>query len=288
MKLGIVILFISIVVQTHADEDKMPMNNDFINFENIKGVLKKDRLEQTLKEKREADLKRKKAKEIKKKKLYSLPSRNDFWKIMIEYWLVKNITILKWDFRKPDYGVGDYFTNFLRQVGEIGLTYKILYLNTPSITHFAFPVGHNEYLFVLSVPFIRSLDLSKLEISILLFEDMLRVKNEYFANAFDDKMIAKLTEGNFYKQEFPKKEIAKILEEIDKKVFEKGFNFQEQHQVTKSMNNILISDKQYWQAYYGLLGKIDQLVKNNLMYKNYVKIYPSPELQMNWLNPTKN
>ena len=105
---------------------------------------------------------------------------------MIEYWLVKNITILKWDFRKPDYGVGDYFTNFLRQVGEIGLTYKILYLNTPSITHFAFPVGHNEYLFVLSVPFIRSLDLSKLEISILLFDSTIRLGRFFRIKATSD------------------------------------------------------------------------------------------------------
>ena len=33
---------------------------------------------------------------------------------------------------------------------------------------------------VLSVPFIRTLDLSKLEISILLFEDFLRAKGEFF------------------------------------------------------------------------------------------------------------
>ena len=281
----LLLIFISL---STLSQKQMPVNNDFINFENIKGVLKKDQLEQTLTEKQKRAQIQKQKKKTKQMKLYGLPSQDDFWKIMIEYWLVKNITILKWDFRKPDYGVDEYFTNFLRQTGEIGLKFKILYLNTPNISHFAFPMGPNEYLFLVSVPFIKSLDLSKLEISIMLLEDLLRVKNDYFINSFDSKLTSSLTGGSFYQKEFPNKNLKTLMTKIDEKVFEKGFTFQEQHKITKMMNNILISDTQNWQAYYRMLSKIDELVKGNLMYKNYLKIYPSPELQMNWLNPTKN
>ena len=53
------------------------------------------------------------------------------------------------------------------------------------------------------------------------------------------------------------------------------------------MDKILKSSPESWNSYFKLLKKIDQLVKNNLMYKNYLKIYPSPELQIEWLSPKK-
>jgi len=40
-----------------------------------------------------------------------------------------------------------------------------------------------------------------------------------------------------------------------------------------------------WNTYLSLLSKIDELTKNNVLYKKYSQIYPSPELQLNWLKP---
>jgi hypothetical protein len=48
---------------------------------------------------------------------------------------------------------------------------------------------------------------------------------------------------------------------------------------------LLKNDLKLWNTYISLLEKIDQLVKNNSLYKNYTLIYPSPELQINWLKP---
>ncbi len=272
--------------QDKSKNSELPTNNEFVNFENIKGVLKKDGLEKELQRKKE---KEKKVSDQKKRytmNLYSLPNKDDFWKIYIEYWLIKNSTILKWDFQKPDYGLKDYLDEFLRKIGEVGIKYKILYVNTPNITHFAFPFGPNEYLFLISVPFIRTLDLSKQEISLLMLENIVRVKAGHFASFFEDSLINEISNKNFYQKEFPKKGISKLMTKIDEIVLEKGFDFKQQYQTTKVMNQILLSNQSIWQSYYKMIGKIDELVKTNLMYKNYLKIYPSPELQQNWLNPS--
>lgn len=282
------LVFILFTFFAYAVEKDLPLENEFVDFKNIKSILKKDGLEKVVKKKK-AVKKKKIAKKIDtQKKFYSLPSEQDFWKIMMNYWLVKNNAILKWDFHKPDYGISEYLEEFLKEVSQLGVKFNILYLNTSNITHFAFPYGENEYLFVISVPFIKIMDLSKLQISIMLYEDLLRVKNRYFESMIDAKTIADLKGGNFYQKEFPKKQIESLMKQIDDIVYEKGFDFQQQYRVTKTMQNILSNNKKYWQNYFRLLSKIDDLTKTNLMYKNYAKIYPSPELQLNWINPTKN
>ena len=99
--------------------------------------------------------------------------------------------------------------------------------------------------------------------------------------------LSKLRNTNFFQQLVPKKEIASLLTEIDQIVYTKGFNFQQQYQVTKYVNTVLLNNKKLWQNYYTLIQKIDELAKGNLLFKNYAKIYPSPELQMNWIDPSK-
>lgn len=66
---------------------------------------------------------------------------------------------------------------------------------------------------------------------------------------------------------------------------EKGFNFQEQFETTKEVDALLKNDLKMWNTYVTMIEKIDQLVKNNILYKNYIQIYPSPELQLSWLKP---
>ena len=82
-----------------------------------------------------------------------------------------------------------------------------------------------------------------------------------------------------------KKMIETHLKKYNLVLFEKGFNFQEQFEVTKEIDVLLKNDLKIWNTYLTLLGKIDQLTKENTLYKKYNQIYPSPELQINWLKP---
>ena len=285
----LLLLFLPLSLVFSAEPSKeLPVENSFVDFKSIRNVLKKDGLDKIVKNKIENRKVIEKKKVDISKRLYELPTDQDFWKIILDFWLVQNTGVLKWDFHKPDYGITDYFSSFLREVSEFGVKYNILFLNTTNLTHFAFPYGKNEYLFIVSVPFIKIMDLSKLQISILLYEDLLRVKNKQFESMIDPSLTSNIKNGNFYKKIFPKKKIHDLLSRIDFIVYDKGFDFQQQYLVTKQMKTILNNNKKYWQNYFVLLTKIDDLTKGNLMYKNYAKIYPSPELQLNWINPTKN
>ena len=75
------------------------------------------------------------------------------------------------------------------------------------------------------------------------------------------------------------------LKKYSQLLFEKGFTFQEQFETTKEIDVLLKSDLKMWNTYLSLLEKIDTLTKNNSLYKKYGQIYPSPELQLNWLKP---
>lgn len=273
---------------TFSQEKELPVNSDFVDFNNIKGVLQKDGLEKVVEKKQEVAQVKKIEKIDTSKKLYELPNDADFWDIMIQYWLVKNTAILKWDFERPDFGVAESFSSILRELGEVGLSYRILYLNSSNITHFAFPLAKDKYLFLVSVPFIKTMDLSKIQISLMLYEDLIRVKQGHFEANISQANVKALKNGNFYKGVAPTKEIKNFLDDIDSLIYTKGYNFQQQYEVTKYVNTVLVNNKKYWQNYYLLLQKIDDLVKSNLMYKNYSKIYPSPELQINWIDPRKN
>ena len=77
------------------------------------------------------------------------------------------------------------------------------------------------------------------------------------------------------------------LKRADDFVYEKGFNFQQQFNVTQRVSSLLRSETQLWNSYLSLLRKVDKLVKSNKDYKNYTKIYPSPEIQIKWILPEK-
>lgn len=258
-----------------------------IEFDKIKDVIKKDRLGDEVVKKKAVIKKKIKKRQQKKVGRYNIPDQSEFWSFFSEYWLVKNATILKWDFKKPDYGLEDSFKKFLESVGIFEVQYKILLVNTPDVTHFGLPSNENEYIFVLSVPFIRTLDLSKLEISLLLFEDYLRIKNGFFKEFVSVAGVDSFVGGNFYKKDFDISLMEKIARKYDEIIYDKGFNFQQQFKVTNRMSAILKSNAKWWNAYYLMIGKIDNLVKTNILYQKYLKIYPSPELQLSWLRPKK-
>ena len=270
---------------TSAATEKKRKEKEYIDFKSIKKVLKNDmldvELEKKLKKKREIGLK------IKKKRMrkYDIPQKTEYWSFFTEYWLVKNAPILKWDFEKPDYGLSDSFSCFLEKLGYYEKRFKILLVNTPNLYHFGLPSNKGEYIFILSVPFIRTLDLSKLEISMLLFEDLLRVNNGYFKNFAETGELKKILGTNFYKKKIDKKIFTRVSDKYDKMIFDTGFNYQQQFEITKRIGRLLKSDLKLWNTYLGMLKKIDTLVKSNVLYSGYVKIYPSPEMQLNWLLP---
>jgi hypothetical protein len=274
------------VKKKEADDGLEPIVEP-IMFDKIKDVIKKDRLGDEVVKKKAVIKKKIKKRKEKKVGRYNIPDSEEFWSFFSEYWLVKNASVLKWDFKKPDYGLDESFKKFLESVGILEINYKILLVNTPDITHFALPSNSDEYIFILGVPFIRTLDLSKLEISLLLFEDYLRVNNGFFKEYVSVPGMDKFIGGNFYKKDFDVGLLNKVAQKYDEIIFDKGFNFQQQFKVTTKMSSILKSNAKWWNGYYLLIGKIDNLVKTNILYQKYLKIYPSPELQMSWLRPKK-
>lgn len=278
----------------HVGEKKSEVNstgtdekdkNDLIDFSSIKDIIKKDGLDAELKKKQ--DEKRKIAEDKKRIELrkYNVPASDVFWSMFSELWLVKNAARLKWDFHKPDFELEKAFALFLESQGIFEKKFKILVLDSTEVYHAALPSNDDEYIFLLSLPFIRVLDLSKIEISILLFEDLLRMKKGYFKNYVASKELESYMGSNFSGKPFNKKLIEEHLKKYNSVLFEKGFSFQEQFETTKEVDVLLKSDLKIWNTYLAMIGKIDSLIKDNVLYKNYNQIYPSPELQLNWLKP---
>jgi hypothetical protein len=263
-------------------------NNDLLDFSSIKDIIKKDGLEGELKKKQ--DEKRKFLDEKKRIEMrrFNVPTEDIFWSMFSELWLVKNATKLKWDFHKPDFELEKAFALFLESQGFYEKKFKILLLDTTEITHVALPSNSDEVILMLSLPFVRTMDLSKVEISLILFEDFIRLRRGYFKSYVTSKELEAFLGTNFNGKPFNKKIIEDHLKKYNTVLFEKGFSFQDQFEVTKEMDGLLKSDLKIWNTYLTLIGKIDQLVKGNVLYKNYSQIYPSPELQLNWLKPKES
>jgi hypothetical protein len=273
-----------IFAQANPKEKTADMSTD---FSRIKEVLKNDQLEGEAKKKLEKQKELKALEEKESRERFNIPKENEFWSFMTEYWIVKNMEKLKWNFEKPDYGLEEYFSKFLEEQGYYEVNFKILLLDNALVPHFCLPSNPNEAIFLISVPFMRTLDLSKLEISLLLLEDYVRNKLNQFKGKVSPAELDKIFGLNFQKQEFPQKMFDEILKRYDEVVYDKGFNFEEQFELTIKMEKMLKSNAPLWTGYLGLIEKIGVLAKTNTMYKDYAKLYPSPEMQLNWLKPKK-
>ncbi len=274
-------LFISLNIFAQSKPDEL------VDFSSIKDVLKSDRLDESAKIKQERSERLRIKKEQSRKARYNTPDEQDFWMVMSELWLVKNQQILKWDFQKPDFGLDTAFQDFLEKQGLLEKKFKILLVDSPTVAHFALPTSKNQYLFILSLPFIRTLDLSKLEISLLLMEDMVRADSELFKSHV--RPTAKDLIGmNYAGSKLDIAKVEAVLKKYDEMILDKGFTFSQQFEITKHMDRSLKNNQELWGTYYRMIGKIDKLVKENTFYKNISKIYPSPELQLNWLTPAKS
>jgi len=276
------LLTFSLMAQTEKLQDEKEL--EVVDFKSIKKVLQQDGLSE------EARNKQKQVKILKKEQgkietgRYLYPTESELWGFVSEYWLIKNAQLLNWDFEKPDYGLDKSFSTTLENLGFYQKKYKILLVNTPSMVRAGIP-GDNEMILLLSVPFIRSLDLSKLEISLLLFEDFVRLDLGYFKKSVTTEKMATLGGSNFQGQKPDMALVEELLKNYDNQLNKKGYTFQQQFEVTKKMDAYLKSSPELWNAYFRLLGKMDRFIKVNVQYKDYIRLYPSPEMQVKWLSP---
>ena len=258
---------------------------EILDFNSIKDLIKKDGLEDELKKKEEEKRVYLDKKKISDMKRFNVPVEDAFWNLMSEYWLVKNAPLLKWDFHKPEYELEKTFIDMLEKQGIYEKKIKILLIDSTEIIHASLPSNDQEFIFILSLPFIRTLDLSKVEIALLLLEDFLRARRGYFKKYLVNKELEAFIGSNFNGKPFDKKLIKDLMSKYSTVILEKGFSFQEQFEITTEMDTILKNDLKIWNTYLVLLEKMDQLTKGNTLYKKISQIYPSPELQINWIKP---
>lgn len=256
-----------------------------VNFKNIKDILKKDGLDKQVKKKTQEVrvMKEKKVEVISSH--FNYPTEDELWAFTSEYWLVKNAQLLNWDFEKPDYGLLESFRNVQEKLGFYQKKFKILLLNTPAYVRASIPGQRGEVIYLLSLPFIRTLDLSKLEISLFLMEDFIRYEQGYFKKNVATEKMKKLAGSNFMGGRPDLSLVEELLKNYTTQIQVKGFTFQQQFEVTKKMDAYLKSNPEMWNVYYRMLQKIDRFLKSNSQYKDYVKLYPSPEMQIKWLSP---
>jgi len=258
---------------------------EVVNFNSVRNVLKQDGLSQSSIEKRKQVAAIKKEQVKIDKDRYQYPSEDELWGFVSEYWLVKNAQLLGWDFDKPDYGIEDSFKKMLEDLGYFQKKFKILLVNTSTFTRGSLPGSNGEMIFILSVPFIRALDLSKLEISLLLLEDFFRLQNNYFKDYVRTPKMKTLSGSNFYGKKPDYSMIEELMKKYSEQLRTKGYNFQQQFDVTKKVDSLLKVNPKIWNAYYLMLVKMQNFLKTNTEYKDYIKLYPSPEMQIKWISP---
>ena len=275
----VVFLLIAFCPLCQAKNEETPL----VDFSSIRKILQNDNLEAVVKQKEERAAKRAVASLKKEVGMFNLPRDEDFWGFISELWLVRNLETLKWDFNAADYGIESSFGSFLANMGRVGTRFKILLINSANVAHFALPGNNGEPLFVVSLPFIRALDLSKLQISLLLYEDLLRFEADFFRNFVLDDKTKSFIGSNFHKKPYPEGILDSVLAKYDKFILEKGFSFKQQFQVTNLVDGNLKSKPSFQNDYRLMIEKKDKLVKSHISFRRYSHIYPSPELQMNWL-----
>lgn len=258
---------------------------DVVDFQHVKDVLRKDGLMQEVKKKKNEVKRIGELRTEEQKKRSSWPTEEEFWPLAAEWWLVKNASTLKWDFERPDYGLEDSFAQVLRKVGKVGKKFRLLAIDAVTPAHLGLPWLESEYCLLFSVPFVRSMDLSKLEISLLLLEDVLRLEEGWLKEEARPAKLKDLVGTSFYGKAPDLSPLMDVGRTYSRFISEKGFSFQQQFRLTKQMDAVLKPNPELWNAYVRLLGKIDRLTKGVAAHASYPKLYPSPEMQIRWLAP---
>lgn len=266
---------------------KLEEEVEMMDFGKLNNVLKQDKLDVYAKEKQALAKKLAEQRNILEKKKYFYPAEENFWTMLSELWCVKNALYLKWDFEKADLGIGLNFKKLLENLSLNKKKIKILVLESMNIAHLALPADENTYIFLISLTFMRAMDLTKREISLLLLEDMIRADKNFFKNSLPLKE-AQAKFGTMMSNNKPDmKYILSLLDGYSDIALQRGFTFQQQFEVTKYMDNILKTKSEYWESYLTLTQKRDLLVKTNEGFFWYSRFYPSPEMQLTWLQPVQ-
>ncbi len=287
MKLALSSFLLLFVPILFAQSEKLQEEKELevVNFQSIKKVLLEDGLSQAAEQKKQQVSVMKTEQTNLEMARYNYPTEDQIWGFVSEYWLIKNAQVLGWDFQKPDYGIEDSFRTILETLGFYQKKFKILLVNTPSTVRASMPGSDGEMILLLSVPFIRSLDLSKLEISLFLLEDFFRLEAGYFKKAVGTEKLTKLAGTSFHGQKVDMGLIEELLKNYSTQINQKGYNFQQQFEITKKMDNFLKGNPELWNVYFRLLGKMQNFLKTNSQYKDYIRMYPSPEMQLKWIGP---
>ena len=244
-------------------------------IQQIKDILVKDKLIKEEDKNKIDELKRKVEQDNLNFTKENQINKADFLNLVANLWLVKREKILKWDFKKVDYGVNEVFQNLLKKFSTSGLNYKILYLNSDAVVHYGLSMG-DSYLLLISKPFIERLDLSKQEIALILFEEYIRLNS----NIVEEKLMSHI--GDFQVSNL-NPIIDKTLLFYDDYILNKGFTFQDQYELVKSVAINIKNDKKVVELYRGLNDKIKNLIILDKSFHGYSKRFPSPDLKEKWL-----
>ena len=242
----------------------------------LKAILKNDMLEKSNQEKKVNKF-RKKTKKV--SNANDIIDNKELERVIKNLWLIRNNLVLKWDKKLPDYGLKEVFEQTFKDFGIKSFNYKILFVHTNMVTHQMLKLSANEYVFVISKVLAELLDLSKQEISLLALE-------AYVRRDLDQEHLNGLTfsslPGKNLKNEL-NEYIQKKLVEMDSMILNYKGSFSSEKKVLKNIFNGLSSQKGYLKAYRRMLGKVNELLRNDARFKFIASRYPSPEIKINWL-----
>ncbi len=272
------------ITRARKEVELFEKEKQIINLDSVRDILKKDELSPLIEQKKEKITALKKQIKKNQEEVYSFPPRLSFFQTLLKFWIVKHESLLKWNFEFPEYGLEENLKSMFSKLGIDAKPFQILLLNSTLIPHLGIE-GEDRHILLLSLPFIRTLDLSHEEISLILLEDYLRIEqarlSHYLLN--NDLLDAHLEKSFLGDLGVVDQVVSTFLGGWEEFIFKKGFSFQDQYELTKSMNQRLSSQKELWVKYFAVLGKIDSLVKVNPLYKSYMRLFPSPEMQTRWL-----
>lgn len=254
------------------------------NF-NVDRYLKLDFLSGEAQKKR--DFQQKAAQKIyeNKKSQYYYPSYNDFWQFASEYWLVKNVTFLKWDKGADATSLKRHFQKLLESIGEERVTFQIFISPTSWVPHAVLPRGIGHYVFIISQQFIMDAKFNQEQLAFVLLEDFFRFKQGYLFDFLKKEDFYQKLGQSFYNQKKPNMINFEILmKKLTFFIRQYGHSFKQEFQVVKSLVNKLKDHKKIRDNYKSYLSKLSS--KEAQLEKTFPRLnglYPTAQLKLKWL-----
>ena len=253
------------------------LSDSYADKNPLKDILKNDMIS-------EGTLKKKKSlvkKNSKRTTSSGMIDQGELDRFVKKLWLIRNNAVLKWDKKLPDYGLEDTVEKVFKTYGTKSFSYKILFINSNTITHHMIKLDDQDFIFIISKIFAEQLDLTKQEIAVLLLESFIRANSE--------ELSKQAVQGfKFNKDKDLKKSlndyVEKRIQKIDFEIFNFKSNFAIEEKVIKRLFNGLSSNKKYLKTYKKLMTKVDNLLKSDIRFKFFASRYPAPEIKINWLD----